>query len=169
MEALMRTHTSKTMKLVCSVVVFFFIWLSVGIHTSLADEPKTENKQIKGEAHLCFPVPVARSLLTEIKTLRFEKEVEGDLIKKQLKIKDEKIEWYKFQHIQLDKAKKDAFLSAAQMEQELKVWHGKHATQVLDTAKYKGERYQFLVWGLVIGAGVATVVFVTIGIVIAVK
>lgn len=157
------------------MVLFFFSWF-VLFAPAMADDVKGKGKRIRGVPHLCFPVPTAKSLLTTIKTLRYEKKVEAALVKKKmdikdrrLKLKDERAGWYKYQMGKLEKAKSEAFISAAKFEKELGVLRVSHTKIALDAAKYRGQRYQYLVWGLVIGAGTATVVFVAIGVVMAVK
>lgn len=157
-----------------AMVLFLLACTAFCLPAFAEDQPT--GKKIKGVPHLCFPVPTAKEMLTTIKVLRYEKKVEGELVQKkmelkdrQLKLKDEKAAWYQFQMGKLEKAKSDAFTSAAKFEKELNDMRISHTKLALEAAQYKGDRYKFLVWGLVIGAGTATVVFVAIGVVMAVK
>ena len=118
--------------------------------------------------HIFFPVEKGRLLLKEIKTLRLQKK-RVRLLEDKLTIKDETIALWKLQAEAADRAvqkQQVALAAAGKKAARLEVANNR---LTLDLARYKGERYKFLMIGLGVGVGVTVAVVVAVVIVGAMK
>lgn len=126
-----------------------------------AEEPGKKRK-IQGKEEMCFSIPTAQDMLAEIKMLKFEKKENLDIHNKKLKLRDEKVDWLLFQMVSLEKANKALSETYALLKTDNEVLKNKTSSLSVEVAKYKGQRYEYLLWGLGAGVVVTGVVVVVL-------
>jgi len=120
--------------------------------------------------HLYFSIDEGKKLWQELKLLRLDKK-KLQLIDTKLELKDEQIQLWKIQfnaaektvvsqekrHVQLN-------LKISDLTKENTSLKDQNNKLTIDAAKYKGQRYEFLIWGVVGGFVLTAVVVGAIGI-----
>lgn len=108
--------------------------------------------------HLAFAIEKAKSLLKDRKQLKNFKLVQKDLIERRSILEKKQSKIYEIQITQADKTIKSQSKKIAIVEQRNTALTKDNQKLNVDVAKYKGERYKFLVIGFGVGVGVAFVV-----------
>jgi septal ring factor EnvC (AmiA/AmiB activator) len=120
--------------------------------------------------HLYFSIEEGKELWKELKLLRLDKQ-KLKLIDTKLELKGQQINLWKIQFHSAERAVKkqetriiNLNLKVTDLTKENKTLTDKNYKLNQDVVKYKGERYQFLVWGVVGGFVLTVLVAGAIGI-----
>lgn len=119
--------------------------------------------------HIAFPIKKGQSLLYEVKSLRTIVKEKGNLQKRKLDLKDNEIRLYKIQLTQAGKTAKAQGKHIADLTKSNKALTGENHKLTQQVAKYRGERYKFMIIGFGIGAGVVLALGITTAVVVATR
>jgi len=120
-------------------------------------------------SHIAFKIEHGKKILKELKTYRaIDKERlrltgEKELLNNRIK------EWYDKERVEANKIADKQSKVIVNLKLENGDLKKKNDKLILDVAKYKGQRYQYLLMGCVIGAGIVIVGGVAVAVVMAVK
>ena len=150
----MRKHLSVISLLVLSLFISaIFPRLSFAVEVGTCKKSKNQREE-DNATHIFFTIDTGKKLLVELKGLRKDKRT-LQLIDTKLKLYKEVESWYKVQIKAADKAvdrmAKDLVskkMQIAQKDKDIAAAHIKINVLTVDVAKYKGERYQWLVYGI---------------------
>lgn len=120
-------------------------------------------------SHIAFTTQKGKSLLFEIKSLRTVVRAKNELQTRKFELKDQEIGLFKVQLVQAEKTATAQGKRIADLTQENRRITGENNRLVGEVAKYRGERYKFMIIGLCIGAGVVLAGGIAVGVFIALR
>lgn len=115
---------------------------------------------------ISFSLQKGRALLSELKDLREQKNY-SKLLEGKLEIKNRELELFRIQLDQAEKALKKLGIRAADLARLNRELVGKNQQLAEKVAKYKGERFKFMIIGFSIGAGVVLAGGIAVGVFLA--
>lgn len=130
-------------------------------------EPRRRDE--KDATHIAFTLEKGRNLLFEIKNLRTVVQATGALQQRKIELKNQEIA---LQTMQLSQAQKTVLAQSKRItdlkneNRELTKENQKLASQA---AKYRGERFKFMIIGFAVGAGVVLAGGIAVGVFLATR